>query len=75
MEKGIQDTLPGMEDFATRISAYSWEMRQEINELSYSERIELADQLHDKHLRCEITDEAFDDGIMVILPEINFSDL
>jgi len=75
MEKGIQNTLPGMEEHATRISAYSWEMRTAINELSYEERLELVDQLHDKHARGEITEEAFDDGIMVMLPEINFSDL
>jgi len=75
MEKGIQNTLPGMEGYATRISAYTWEMREAINELSYEERLILVDQLHDRHIRGEITEEAFEDGIIVMLPEINFSEI
>ncbi len=74
MEKIIQDTLPGMESYATRVSAYTYEMREAIRELSYEERLQLVDELHDKHVLGEISEEAFDDGIMVILPEINFSE-
>ena len=74
MEKSIQDTLPGMESYATRVSAYTYEMREAIRELSYEERLQLVDELHDKHVLGEISEEALDDGIMVILPEINFSE-
>jgi hypothetical protein len=74
MEKIIQDTLPGMESYATRVSAYTYEMREALRELSYEERLRLADQLHDKHVNGEVSEEAFSDGIMAILPEINFSE-
>jgi hypothetical protein len=63
-----------MESYATRVSAYTYEMREAIRELSYEERLQLVDELHDKHVLGEISEEAFDDGIMVILPEINFSE-
>lgn len=75
MGNEIQDTLPGFESFATRVSAYSWEQRQQINELSYEERLALSDDLHDQYCRGEISEEAFRDGVITFLPEITFDDL
>lgn len=75
MGNEIQDTLPGLEEFATRVSVFTWEQRREISELSFEERLAMSDDLHDQYSRGEISDEAFRDGVITFLPEISFDDL
>ena len=75
MGNEIQDTLPGLEEFATRVSVFTWEQRREISELSFEERLAMSDDLHDQYSRGEISGEAFRDGVITFLPEISFDDL